>query len=392
MSLVESEIASEPKIEAATDANLAQKSDFGMEDFEITALELQGIEFIPSAARMQDSQHVSRGKGGRINFKTIMAKGVMYGFLGGLVGWLLQEFVFVIEADDILKWMGYSIHDTRWMYSMSEYEFADLMRKAVRLSSGITFAAVGAAIGGILGLGESIYYGSKSNLAKFGLIGLGVGIALGFFGGYIGQTIYSVLLENTTDTTSETYMALVRALGWAILGAGCGLAAGLIKPEKIRVINCLVGGLIGGFIGGFAFNFIATAVTLSDEDTGILPRMVGIIIMGTLVGLGIGLLEQFAKAAWLKVIRGEFEGKEYLVFEGTTSIGNSGKNTIALFKDKLVAPHHCDILQEGGKYVLVDQGSSMGTVVNGMKISGRYILHQGDAIAIGNSVLVFNVK
>ena len=31
-----------------------------------------------------------------------------------------------------------------------------------------------------------------------------------------------------------------------------------------------------------------------------------------------------------------FEGKEYLVFEGKTSIGNSGKNTIVLFKDKKV--------------------------------------------------------
>ena len=53
--------------------------------------------------------------------------------------------------------------------------------------------------------------------------------------------------------------------------------------------------------------------------------------MGILIGVGVGLLEQFAKAAWLKVIRGEFEGKEYLVFAGTTSIGNNGKNTIVLF-------------------------------------------------------------
>ena len=73
--------------------------------------------------------------------------------------------------------------------------------------------------------------------------------------------------------------------------------------------------------------------------------------------LGVGLLEQFAKAAWLKVVRGEFEGKEYLVFAGTTSIGNNGKNTIVLFKDKLVGPHHCDIVLEGSKYVLVDQGT-----------------------------------
>jgi pSer/pThr/pTyr-binding forkhead associated (FHA) protein len=79
------------------------------------------------------------------------------------------------------------------------------------------------------------------------------------------------------------------------------------------------------------------------------------------------------------------------VFTGTTSIGNNGKNTIVLFKDKLVGPHHCDIVQEGSKYVLVDRGTPMGTIVNGMRIS-RHVLNKGDTIAIGNSVLVFNTK
>ena len=117
----------------------------------------------------------------------------------------------------------------------------------------------------------------------------------------------------------------------------------------------------------------------------------GIYLMCLLIGLGIGLLEQFAKQAWLKVIRGEFEGKEYLVFSGTTSIGNNGKNSIVLFKDKLVGPHHCDIILEGSKYILVDCGTPMGTVVNGMRVT-RCILKQGDTIAIGNSVLVFSTK
>jgi pSer/pThr/pTyr-binding forkhead associated (FHA) protein len=33
----------------------------------------------------------------------------------------------------------------------------------------------------------------------------------------------------------------------------------------------------------------------------------------------------------------------------------------------------------------------MGTIVNGQK-TVRHVLRQGDAIAIGNSVLVFNTK
>lgn len=101
---------------------------------------------------------------------------------------------------------------------------------------------------------------------------------------------------------------------------------------------CSLGGLVGAFVGGLLFNYVCKVI-----PNDVVARGVAIVIMGILIGVGVGLLEQFAKQAWLKVIRGEFEGKEYLVFAGTTSIGNNGKNTIVLFKDKLVGPHHCDI-------------------------------------------------
>ena len=170
------------------------------------------------------------------------------------------------------------------------------------------------------------------------------------------------------------------------MGIGIGLSIGIIKPELKRILFCLIGGVVGAFIGGFLFNYICEVI---PYDT--VARFFGILIMGGLIGVGVGLLEQFAKQAWLKVIRGEFEGKEYLVFAGTTSIGNNGKNTIVLFKDKLVGPHHCDIILQGSHYVLVDCGTPMGTVVNGNRIS-RHMLRKGDAIAVGNSVLIFNTK
>ena len=188
------------------------------------------------------------------------------------------------------------------------------------------------------------------------------------------------------DDPAPIAAALVRGIGWAVMGVGIGLAVGLIKPELKRLLFCVIGGTCGAFLGGFLFNFIGEAV-----PNDMVSRGVAIVIMGLLIGIGVGLLEQFAKQAWLKVIRGEFEGKEYLVFAGTTSIGNNGKNTIVLFKDKLIGPHHCDIVLEGSRYVVKDCGTPMGTLVNGQKVT-RQILKQGDAISIGNSVLVFNTK
>ena len=369
----------------ATAVAVAGKPDGN--DFEITAEELAGIEFVPTAQRMQTVSHGGTVKGGKVNFKTIFMKGLLWALIGGFVGFILQEVLdAVTNSDAILGWMGYdSIYD---MLDMDTDEAVEIIKNSVRISSAFFSAFIACGLGLFMGIGEGVFYGSKEKALKYAAMGAGISLGIGFISGYIAQAMYSSMLS---DSASDISAAFVRGLGWAIMGLGVGVSIGLIKPEKKRILYCAIGGTAGGFVGGFIFNFITTALSTGEDDTGILPRAIGIIIMGLLIGLGIGLLEQFAKQAWLKVIRGEFEGKEYLVFAGTTSIGNNGKNTIVLFKDKLVGPHHCNIVLEGSKYVLHDCGTPMGTVVNGMRTT-RHILRQGDTIAIGNSVLVFNTK
>ena len=368
--------------EAAFDSSTATavtavQSQDRANDFDITNLDLAGIRFVPTAQRMQTVQHSELVQGSRINLKTVAVKGLLWGFIGGLVGWLASEIINV-EPLTVLGWMG---------VTLDEATLPDA-KMAVRVSSAIFVALIAVGIGGLLGVGEGVYYGSRSNAWKYLGIGAGVGVLTGFVSGFIAQALYSSMLS---DTTSSAAAAFIRGFAWAIAGAGIGLGVGLIKPQMKRVLFCVLGGLGGGFVGGFIFDFIAQALSTGENDTGVAARAVGITVMGLLIGLGIGLLEQFAKSAWLKVIRGEFEGKEYLVFTGTTSIGNNAKNTIVLFKDRLVGPNHCDIVLEGSKYVLVDKGTPLGTVVNGQRIT-RHVLRRGDTIAIGNSVLVFNTK
>lgn len=377
----------ETKEEIKEEDNIEGTTKKDENDFEITAEELEGIEFVPTVDRMQKVQHGGTVKGQKINFKTIFMKGLIWALLGGIAGFILQELLSKItDAEAVLGWMGYdSIYD---MMDMNVDKALGIIANSVRISSAFFSAFIACTLGLFMGIGEGVFYGSKEKAIKYAGIGAGVSLVIGFISGYIAQYMYSELLS---DSTSDISAALIRGIGWGIMGVGVGISVGLIKPEKKRILYCAIGGLIGGFLGGFIFNFITKAINTGMDDAGIVARAVGIVIMGLLIGLGIGLLEQFAKQAWLKVIRGEFEGKEYLVFAGTTSIGNNGKNTIVLFKDKLVGPHHCDIVLEGSKYVLLDCGTPMGTIVNGMKTT-RHILKQGDAIAIGNSVLVFNTK
>lgn len=426
----------------------------GENDFEITAEELAGIEFVPTAQRMQTVSHGGMVKGKKVNFKTILVKGLLWTLIGAFIGFGISELLDgIINTAAVAKLVGNSHLSNYYEYSekadkefqaaydefesyckkngldpdstsafsnwytnsastkatshldsyfeyknkadselydsykdefnSDEDDLGEGMKRVSRIHTGIWSAIIALFIGLFLGIGEGVYYGSKEKAIKYAAIGAGISLAMGFISGYLAQLMYAAALG---DDPSDFAAAFIRGIGWAIMGLGIGLAAGLIKPATKRILFCSLGGLVGAFIGGFLFNYVCKII-----PNDIVARGVAIVVMGLLIGLGVGLLEQFAKQAWLKVIRGEFEGKEYLVFAGTTSIGNNGKNTIVLFKDKLVGPHHCDIVLEGSKYVLIDSGTPMGTVVNGQKTT-RHILKQGDAIAIGNSVLVFNTK
>ncbi len=420
-------------------------------DFEITAEELAGVEYIPTAQRIQGASTVQKGK--RVNFKTILVKGLLWALIGAFLGFILSEvlggtllsdasaaklaghpeLVEYYEYDEqannafeivneqfrayckrnnlnpdatesmevwlsnasetelaaVERYLEYSdksetaLYDAYTMFNGTDEQFFDQISAVTRMSTAMWSAVIALFIGLLLGLGEGIYYGSGSKAAMYAAIGAVISLIIGFGSGYAAQWMYAELLG---DDPPAFTAALIRGFGWAIMGLGVGIGIGLIKPQVKRILFCGIGGLVGAFIGGFLFNYVLEIV-----PNDVIARGVAIVIMGILIGLGVGLLEQFAKQAWLKVIRGEFEGKEYLVFAGTTSIGNNSKNSIVLFKDKLVAPHHCDIVLEGSKYVIVDKGTPLGTIVNGMR-SDRRILRQGDTISIGNSVLVFHTK
>lgn len=437
-------------------SNVLQSVELDKEknDFDITPEELEGIEFVPTTQRMHAvSGNIVKSK--KINFKTIFIKGIIWAFIGAILGFGISELTSKVitksgiaeikgydylskyikygeKADDIFsefydefeeyckknnlnpdsesaigkytlanednfkqmleKHADYYDKANDAIENSYKYEFnsdKEEMKEEINFITKIEMAlwssVISMFIGVFLGIGEGVYYGSKVKALRYASIGAGISLVMGFVSGYLAQWMYSELISNDAGDLEK---ALVRGIGWAVMGLGIGLAIGLIKPAVKRIIFCSIGGFIGAFIGGFLFNYICG---IFDNGMDVIARGIAVVTMGLLIGIGVGLLEQFAKAAWLKVVRGEFEGKEYLVFSGKTSIGNNGKNTIVLFKDKLIGPNHCDIILQGSKYILLDKGTPMGTVVNGQKII-KHILKKGDTIAIGNSVLVFNTK
>ena len=81
-----------PQEEKAPDGN----------DFEITAEELEGVEFIPTVERMQSSASPNGTVKGKINIKTVITKGILWALLWALV--CLKSPTVYIAQGILQKW------------------------------------------------------------------------------------------------------------------------------------------------------------------------------------------------------------------------------------------------------------------------------------------------
>ena len=84
--------------------------------------------------------------------------------------------------------------------------------------------------------------------------------------------------------------------------------------------------------------------------------------------------------------------QEYVLNQSmTTYIGRDTGNHIILLDPK-VSKQHAEIHWSDGKFVLVDQGSSNGTIVNGKEITIPTPLENKDQIEFGDFVLSFFIS
>jgi len=58
--------------------------------------------------------------------------------------------------------------------------------------------------------------------------------------------------------------------------------------------------------------------------------------------------------------------------------------------DTRVSTHHAEIRFDNGNYLVVDTGSSNGTLVNTGRINGPHLLRDGDVVRIGQTQLIFH--
>lgn len=102
---------------------------------------------------------------------------------------------------------------------------------------------------------------------------------------------------------------------------------------------------------------------------------------------------QASKVGILSVKTGKKSGRAYEI-ENTLSIGRSSECTIFL-EDLGVSRNHAFVdIDNNGHYILVDLGSSNGTIVNGKTLEkdATYYLVEGDEIQVGQTTFVFEKR
>ncbi|MCL6630208.1 MAG: FHA domain-containing protein [Armatimonadetes bacterium] len=263
---------------------------------------------------------------------------------------------------------------------------------------GIFGLLVGLALGFVNGLSTGI-----SRLIRRDMLwGAGIGLVGGVLGLFFGQMLFGPLYRDPNAPLPNLGLGplffiwdvFVRALGWSLIGLILGTSQGFAIRSSKAVRHGAIGGFIGGFLGGMLFEVVPYVLPPLPEGSrapSVIARGISMPITGGAIGLFIGLVETLMKQAWIRVVKGRNEGREYVISKDRITIGRDELSDIGLFGDRNIAPLHAVIEKQDGRYVLIDGGSPIGTVVNGQRVTTD-TLRDGDVIEIGSMRLEFHEK
>jgi hypothetical protein len=295
------------------------------------------------------------------------------GLIGALVGWGVLEPFF---------------NDT------------DLKDDKFDVAATLLFPTVAASIGLFLGAADGIVCRNLPRALLCAAVGLGIGFAGGlislFPAGMVFILMTSIAVNVQKPAPGEIphgfalFLFIVgRAIAWAFAAIPGGIGQGVALREKKVVWNGVLGAVLGGLLGGMLFDPIDLMLKKSDDAS--VSRAVGLAIIGLMVGVFIGLVQEWTKTAWLMMRAGPLAGKQFIIYKNPTVIGSSPKADIYLFKDDAIEPRHALIHNRGGRYEIEDCGSADGTYVDGVPVKRQY-LQTGQKIVMGKTVLEFALK
>jgi len=259
-------------------------------------------------------------------------------------------------------------------------------------------AIVGCAVAGL----DGFYRGGKQHTLLGGVLGALFGAIGASLGSSLGFRLADALLHANEVLDSghiSIQVILSRTMGFAPMGAFLGAAIGAAARNPKKILQGLIGGALAGAFSGIVFDPLGQALApallaakgVSSGEVGVAGRAVLALSLGAGIGLFIGLVERLSRSAWLRLSLGRNEGREWSIDSAQTFIGRSEGVQVPLFGDPNVAPIHASIQRQGPNYIIIDNNSPAGTIVNGQRIQQAILTH-GANIQIGGATLVFLMK
>lgn len=255
-----------------------------------------------------------------------------------------------------------------------------------RIGPPIWFSVVGVTLAVFLSLADSIAVKNARGAAIHAAVGALLGLAGGFVVCLFFNEPYRAIPGPHAEGTNLAGLILARSAGWAFLGLFLAIAPGIMLWNLKRVKIGLEGGLIGGLVGGALFDPLCLAT-----GNDVVSRLIALVAVGVVTGLGTGLIENAARTAWLRVAAGPLVGRQFILYRDPTCIGSSPKGEICLFDDPRIASQHAAIRAVEERYDIEDLHMGSGTFVNGSPIE-RARLSSGDQVQIGSTRFVFQEK
>lgn len=311
-------------------------------------------------------------KNKKVNFQSILFKYVLYSLIGAIVCWGIMALLDLKNIE--YRIMGLESGES--LFQFPHEKAMTILFTGISLKSGIILAIFSSLLGSTMVLGECLYYLRKQKTIWLFISGFIISGTIGFIGGYLMQSIYIDYAKITVDI----WMILIRSIGLTITGMGIGLVTSIIAFNLRRLVFSILGGAFGGLVASIIFNLLTFIIEINDS---LIILAVQILLNGISIAFFIGLFEQYAKRAWLKVVKGKYRGKEYLIFSKSVPIVKLN------YLNEQLPQFHCEF--NGIDCTLTDNGSLEGIFVNGTKI-GTHVLSSGDTITTGDTIMEYYSK
>jgi hypothetical protein len=245
------------------------------------------------------------------------------------------------------------------------------------------FSVVGLVLAIFVSSADPVAIRNARQTAMAAAVGAACGLVGGFMVCMLPGDLRRAIPDLHADAPNLATQVLMRSAAWAVLGLFVAAGAGITLRSWRRFAISLAAGIAGGLVAGALFDPVSIAT-----GSGAIGRLLGLVAIGVVTGLGISQIEKMSRRAWLRIVDGPLRGRQFILYRKVICIGRSRRCELYLPHEPQIGRLHAAIRRVAGGYEIEDLHTGGGTLVNAAPIDGA-ALSDGDRIQIGSTCLLF---